>query len=159
MTQSDFADRALSMLDEIDRDIVNLLRIDGRMSFTEIGKRLEIPEATARYRVQKLLQSGIIQILAWPNPEKLGTPHILIVFLVVENDRVDSVAKALEEMPEIRFVAIAAGQYDIIIDIFFGSHDEVTSFFEKLKQIPGIIRHDSHFVLKLLKAEYKYTLT
>lgn len=120
---------------------------------------IEIPEATARYRVQKLLQSGIIQILARPNPEKLGTPHILIIFLVVENERVDSVAKALEEMPEIRFVAIAAGQYDIIIDIFFGSHDEVTSFFEILKQIPGIIRHDFHFVLKLLKAEYKYTLT
>ncbi|MBD2463542.1 Lrp/AsnC family transcriptional regulator [Oscillatoria sp. FACHB-1407] len=157
--QSGSTPNSISTLDEIDQDIINLLRIDGRMSFTEIGKRLNMPEATARYRVQRLLQSGIVQVLAWPNLEKLGTPHVLIVSLIVENSYIDSVAKALEQMVEVRFVAITTGHYDIIADVFFGSYTEVTSFFEKLKQIPGIVRHDSHFILKLLKAEYKYTLS
>jgi Lrp/AsnC family transcriptional regulator, regulator for asnA, asnC and gidA len=157
--QSESTPTSISALDEIDQDIINLLRIDGRMSFTEIGKRLNMPEATARYRVQRLLQSGIVQILAWPNPEKLGTPHVVIVSLVVENSHVDSVAKALEQMVEVRFVAITTGYYDIIADVFFGNYIEVTSFFEKMKQLPGIVRQDSHFILKLLKAEYKYTLS
>jgi Lrp/AsnC family transcriptional regulator for asnA, asnC and gidA len=157
--QPESTQNSILTLDAIDQDIINLLRIDGRMSFTEIGKRLEMSEATARYRVQRLLQSGIVQVLAWPNPEKLGTPHVVIVSLVVENACIDSVAKALEQMVEVRFVAITTGHYDIIADVFFGNYVEVTSFFEKMKKIPGIIQHDSHFILKLLKAEYKYTLS
>ena len=58
-------------LDSLDRDIINLLRTDGRMSFREIAQQLDMPEATARYRVQRLLQSEIIKILAWPNPARI----------------------------------------------------------------------------------------
>lgn len=159
MTQPESTPNTIAVLDEIDQDIINLLRTDGRISFTEVGKRLNIPEATARYRVQRLLQSGIVQVIAWPNPEKLGTPHVVIVSLIVENSQIDSIAKALEQMVEVRFVAITTGHYDIIADVFFGNYTEVTAFFEKMKRIPGIIQHDSHFILKLLKAEYKYTLS
>jgi len=84
---------------------------------------------------------------------------VMIVSFIVENDHIDSVASALEQMVEVRFVAITTGHYDIVADVFFGSYREVTSFFEKIKQIPGIVRQDSHFILKLLKAEYKYTLS
>ena len=159
MTNSESTTNASVTLDTTDQEIIDLLRMDGRMSFTEIGKRLDIPEATARYRVQRLIQSGVIQILAWPNPEKLGTPHVMLVWLTVENSHIDTAARALEKMSEVRFVAITTGRCDIVIDVFFGSYIEVTAFFEKLRQIPGIIQHDSHFVLKLLKAEYKYTLS
>ncbi|NJN88404.1 MAG: AsnC family transcriptional regulator [Leptolyngbyaceae cyanobacterium SL_7_1] len=159
MAPSESTSNSIAVLDEIDQEIIRLLRIDGRMSFTEVGKRLDMPEATARYRVQRLLQSGVVQIIAWPNPEKLGTPHVMIVSLIVENDQIDAIATALEQMVEVRFVAITTGHYDIVADVFFGSYTEVTGFFEKLKCIPGIIRHDSHFILRLLKAEYKYTLS
>ncbi len=159
MTPPESTPNSITVLDEIDQEIIRLLRTDGRMSFTEVGKRLDMPEATARYRVQRLLQSGIVQVIAWPNPEKLGTPHIVIVSLIVENEQIDSIAEALEQMVEVRFVAITTGHYDIIVDVFFGSYTEVTAFFEKIKRLPGIIRQDSHFILKLLKAEYKYTLS
>lgn len=159
MAQSESTPNVIAVLDEIDQEIIRLLRTDGRMSFTEVGKQLNVPEATARYRVQRLLQSGIVQVIAWPNPEKLGTPHVVIVSLMVENAQVDAIAAALEQMVEVRFVAITTGHYDIIADVFFGNYTEVTAFFEKMKRLPGIIRHDSHFILKLLKAEYKYTLS
>jgi Lrp/AsnC family transcriptional regulator for asnA, asnC and gidA len=158
MTQPDSVPNSIITLDEIDKEIINLLRIDGRISFTEVGKRLDMPEATARYRVQRLLQSGIVQVVAWPNPEKLGTPHVMIVSLIVETGQIEAVASALEEMSEVRFVAITTGRCDIIADLFFGSYPEVTAFLEKMKRIPGILQYDSHFILKLLKAEYKYTL-
>ncbi|MGJ3248280.1 MAG: Lrp/AsnC family transcriptional regulator [Elainellaceae cyanobacterium] len=159
MTDSESTSNVSVSLDKTDQHIIDLLRVDGRMSFTEIGKRLSLPEATARYRVQRLIQSKVIQILAWPNPEKLGTPHVMLVWLTVENDHIDNAANTLEAMPEVRFVAITTGRCDIVVDVFFGSYTEVTAFFKKLRQIPGIIHHDSHFVLKLLKAEYKYTLS
>jgi Lrp/AsnC family transcriptional regulator, regulator for asnA, asnC and gidA len=157
MTQANL--NANVLLDEIDHRIINLLRLDGRMSFSEISKRLEMPEATARYRVQRLLQSEIVQILAFPNPEKLGTPHLLIVFLMVEMNHIDEIAHKLEKMEEVRFVAVTSGRYHLIVDIFFGAHSELITFFDKLKQISGIVGYESQLVLKLLKAEYKYTLT
>ncbi|MGF1499557.1 MAG: Lrp/AsnC family transcriptional regulator [Elainellaceae cyanobacterium] len=145
-------------LDTVDQEIVNLLRSDGRMAFTEIAKRLGIPEATARYRVQRLLQSGVIRIQAWPNPEKLGKPHILVVWLVVESSQIETVAEVLADMSEVRFVAITAGRYNIFADVYYGTHNELLHFFSKLHQIPGILNYESQIVLKLLKAEYKYTL-
>jgi Lrp/AsnC family transcriptional regulator for asnA, asnC and gidA len=146
-------------LDTLDREIIGLLRMDGRISFTEISRQLDIPEATARYRVQRLLHSKVIQIHAWPNPERLGTPHIVIVQLFVENGKIDAVAEALTRLEEVQFVATTAGHYNIIIDVYFGSHAELLAFYDKLHQIPGIIRYESQMVLKLLKAEYKYTFS
>jgi Lrp/AsnC family transcriptional regulator, regulator for asnA, asnC and gidA len=146
-------------LDDIDQKIIELLRMDGRMSFTEIAKRLEMPEATARYRVQRLLQTEVIQVLAWPNPQKLGTPYVTIISLTAEHSAIDSVAAALVGMEQVRFVAITSGRYNIVIDVFFGVHNELIDFFDKLKDIPGITGYESQFILKLLKAEYKYTLS
>jgi Lrp/AsnC family transcriptional regulator for asnA, asnC and gidA len=146
-------------LDDTDQKIIELLRQDGRMSFTEIAKRLKMPEATARYRVQRLLQTEVIQVLAWPNPQKLGTPYVTVIFLTVENSAIDAVAVALKEVEAVRFVAITSGRYNIIIDVFFGVHTELIHFFDTLKEIPGILSYESQFILKLLKAEYKYTLS
>lgn len=146
-------------LDALDRDIIGLLKIDGRMSFTEVAKRLQLPEATARYRVQRLLQSQVVKIHATPNPDHLGTPHVVIVQLFVENNKIDAVAEALVEIEEVQFVAVTAGHHNIVIDVCFGAHDEMLSFYAKLHKIPGVIRYESQMVMKLLKAEYKYVLS
>jgi len=144
------------VLDHLDQEIIGLLKLDGRIAFTEIAKRLGIPEATARYRVQRLLQSGTIQIHAWLNPEKLGTPHVVIVRLIAENSQIEPIAETLAKMVEVQFVSITTGQYNIVADVYFGTHDELLALFAKIQQIPGIISYDSQVVLKLLKAEYQY---
>ncbi|MBF2001488.1 MAG: Lrp/AsnC family transcriptional regulator [Synechococcales cyanobacterium C42_A2020_086] len=146
-------------LDDLDLAIIGLLKTDGRMSFTEVAKRLNLPEATARYRVQRLLQSKVVKIHATPNPEHLGTPRVMIVQLFVENGKIDAVAAALVEIDEVQFVAITAGHHNIVIDVCFGTHDELLAFYDKLHQIPGVIRYESQVVMKLLKAEYKYVLS
>ena len=112
-------------LDGVDQGIIDLLRIDGRMAFTEIAKRLDIPEATARYRVQRLLQSKTIQITAWPNPEKIGKPHVLMLLLTIENGWIETVAQELALMEEVRFVATLVGPYNIIADVYFGIHTDL----------------------------------
>ncbi len=145
-------------LDAIDQQVIDLLRVDGRMAFTEIAKRLNIPEATARYRVQRLLQSGMIKVLAWPNPEKLGMPHFIIVSLNAQSEKIDAVAETLAQMDEVRFVAITTGRYNIVSDVYFGSHEDLLKFFDRLNHVDGIIGYESQITLKLLKAEYKYKL-
>lgn len=156
MTQADSNNTGL---DNLDREIIALLRIDGRMAFKEIAKRLEIPEATARYRVQRLLQSGGIQIIAWPNPEKLGVPHVLILSLTVKEGQTNAVAEKLSDMTEVRFLAVTSGRCNIVADIYFGTHEDLLTFFAKLDAIAGILHYDTQIILKLLKAEYKYSLS
>jgi Lrp/AsnC family transcriptional regulator for asnA, asnC and gidA len=159
MAQADSKSIAVTTsLDDIDQQIIDLLRTDGRMAFTEIAKRLNIPEATARYRVQRLLQAGVIKILAWPNPEKLGMPHFLIVSINAESAKIETVAETLAQMDEVRFVAVTTGRYNIVIDVYFGTHEDLLIFFDKLSQVSGIVNYESQITLKLLKAEYKYTL-
>lgn len=157
MTQSDRHSSNI-LVDELDQEIIALLRLDGRMAFKEIAKRLDIPEATARYRVQRLLQSGGIQITAWPNPAKLGVPHVLILYLTIKEGQTNAVAEQLTKMSEARFVAVTSGRCNIVADIYFGTHEDLLSFFSKLDQIQGILSYDSQIILKLLKAEYKYSL-
>lgn len=159
MTQTNSTPPASIALDDLDRAIIGLLKTDGRMSFTEVSKRLNLPEATARYRVQRLLQSKIVRIHATPNPEHLGTPHVMIVQLFVENGKIDAVAAALVEIEEVQFVAITAGHHNIVVDVYFATHDELLDFYAKLHEIPGVIRYESQVVMKLLKAEYKYVMS
>lgn len=130
-------------LDEIDQGIIDLLRIDGRMALTEISRQLNIPGATARYRVQRLLQSKAIQIMVWPNPNTIGMPLMLILFLMIENGRINAVAEELTAMPEVRFVAILAGRFHIAADVYFGNHADLRAFFDKLYQVQGIISYES----------------
>ncbi len=159
MTQTNSTPPASIALDDLDRAIIGLLKTDGRMSFTEVSKRLNLPEATARYRVQRLLQSKIVRIHATPNPEHLGTPRVMIVQLFVENGKIDAVAAALVEIEEVQFVAVTAGHHNIVVDVCFATHDELLGFYAKLHEIPGVIRYESQVVMKLLKAEYKYVMS
>jgi Lrp/AsnC family transcriptional regulator, regulator for asnA, asnC and gidA len=157
MSQSSLNSDNVSPLDSIDREIIQLLRLDGRISFTEVAKRLSLPETTARYRVQRLLQQEFVRVVGWPNPEKMGKPHFIIVWLDIENNQVDAVTEELARMDEVQFLAVvAAGRYNAIVDIYFAAHEELVAFFSKLRQIPGIRDYESHLVLKLLKAEYSY---
>jgi Lrp/AsnC family transcriptional regulator, regulator for asnA, asnC and gidA len=159
MTQANTIPFSPIALDDLDFAIIGLLKTDGRMSFTEVAKRLDLPEATARYRVQRLLQSKVVKIHATPNPEHLGTPRVVIVQLFVENGKIDAVADALVEIDEVQFVAVTAGHHNIVIDVCFGTYDELLGFYDKLHQISGVIRYESQVVMKLLKAEYNYVLS
>ena len=145
-------------LDTVDQQIITLLHSDGRMAFTEIAKRVGIPEATARYRVQRLLQSDMITIQAWPNPDKLGIPHMIVVWVSVSSEQINSVADSLAQIPEVRFVATTAGRYNVVADVNYGDHGELLQFFSKLNQIPGVLTYESEMVLRLIKSEYTYTL-
>ncbi|MGB3293392.1 MAG: winged helix-turn-helix transcriptional regulator [Phormidesmis sp.] len=159
MTQAQQISPAAISLDELDRDIINLLKVDGRMTYKALGKQLNVPEATARYRAQRLIQSGLIQIQAWPNPQYFGTPHVAIVQLFIENGWIDPVAEQLAELEEVQFVAITAGRHNIVIDVYFDTHADLLGFYAKLNSVSGIMRYETQIVIKLLKAKYKYTFS
>lgn len=146
-------------VDELDCKIIDLMKINGRMTYKDISTRLNIPEATARYRVQRLLNAEIIQIEAWANPKLFGAPRAAIMNLFVESGRVNYVAEQLAKLEEVQFVSVVAGHHNIVVNVNVGSHEELLAFCEKLTAINGIIGYETQIVLRLLKAQYDYTFS
>ena len=143
-------------LDDLDRSIIELLKQNGRITYKEVSDRVSIPEATARYRVQRLLNSDLMQLETWVNPKQMRPPQAAIMNLTVENSRVNAVAEELAKFEEVQFLSIVAGLHNIVVNVSFNTQEELHRFFGKLGTIRGIIQYDTQLVTRLVKAHYDY---
>jgi Lrp/AsnC family transcriptional regulator for asnA, asnC and gidA len=144
-------------LDKTDIAIIGHLQQDGRRPFTTIGKELGISEASVRQRVARLLRSNVMQIVAVSSPLDLG----LIwgqVHLRVSGDRLEAVAEELADLPEVDFVSICAGDYDIIVGVVAHDREELMDILvRRIRTIPGIEQAEFLLQLKILKDNYEWS--
>lgn len=154
MIDNQFQNSTRVKLDELDRKIVQFLQQDGRMAYTDIAKQVEVPEATIRYRVQKLIESGAISIQANLNLEKLEHRNIAIFGLILSNlGQVDQVAKKLSSLDEVSYVVFVTGKYNLALEVVYDSHEDLEKFFAKLEHIPGVLTGEVQTVIKLYKTQ------
>jgi Lrp/AsnC family transcriptional regulator for asnA, asnC and gidA len=145
--------------DELDRQIVGLLQKDGRRPNTEIAEQLGVTETTVRKRIGRLVSEGLIKVVAVPSPEVSGLSMSAIVGISVDRDAYKGVAEALEAMPQTRYVGYSTGPYDLIIELFFRSHEELLELLsKKLARIPGIVKTDTSVILKVTKFAYEWEI-
>jgi Lrp/AsnC family transcriptional regulator, regulator for asnA, asnC and gidA len=143
--------------DELDRQIIRLLRADGRRSNREIARRLNVPEATVRYRVRRLIESGILKITASVDPEHLGYALTAIISVQVEPERIGAAAAEVSDMPEVMWSAITAGAHDVMIMASFRNQDEMFNFLtNRLARIPGTLRTETSVALRVLKKQHEW---
>jgi Lrp/AsnC family transcriptional regulator for asnA, asnC and gidA len=139
-------------LDDLDRSIIELLKKNGRITYKDVSDRVNIPEATARYRVQRLLNSDLLQLEMRVDPKRMGPPQAAIMNLTVDSRRVNAVAEELAQFEEVQFLSIVAGLHNIVVNVSFDTQEELRRFFEKL----GIIQYETQLVTRLVKAHYDY---
>ena len=147
-------------IDETDRAIVSLLQEDGRMSSTEIARRIEgISERAVRYRIDRLIQDGVVRVSALVNPKALGLPVMGDISLEVESGRVQEVAQRVAEFECVSYVACSMGESDISLQVNARDSDEVYRFAtEVLGRLPGI-RKTTTLILPLkLKDVYDWQI-
>jgi Lrp/AsnC family transcriptional regulator for asnA, asnC and gidA len=128
-------------LDDLDRRILIELQEDGRRSYREIGARLGISAGTARSRAMQLMADGTIEIVAHPDPWKMGFEFFALVGLKLDEGSVDveEVADLLVAREEITYVALATTGFDILAEIAvedaraFGHYKN-----EVLAKLPGV---------------------
>lgn len=145
--------------DPVDRRIIGLLQQDGRMSNSEIARRMGVAEATVRKRLNRLLSQGIILVVAVPSPETVGLTQSAIISVSCELQRVDEVAEALEALPETRYLGYSAGSYDLIMECFFYSHEHLLEFIRsRVAPIPGVRSTQTSIILKVRKFSYEWEL-
>ena len=143
--------------DELDRQIIRLLRADGRRSNREIARRLEVPEATIRYRVRRLIESGILKITASVDPEHLGYALTAMISVQVEPERISQASEEIAAMPEVMWTAITAGAHDVMLMASFRNQDEMFDFLtNKLARVPGTMRTETSVALRVLKKQHEW---
>lgn len=142
------------LLDDVDRDIIDELRIDGRTSFTEIGRRIGYSEPTVRQRYNRLVSLGIIYVVGMYDETKIGgiAAHVGIR---VSHIPVQKVAAEIAEHPNVRYVACALGYYDIILDIAAPDAQALGKIvLHDLRRIRGISGLETLTVLEVRKDTY-----
>ncbi len=144
-------------LDDTDRRIIELLQDDGRMPFLTIANELGLAEGTVRRRIARLLDDKILRIVGVTDPFKIGLSTVAIVGLKVERALLDQTAEALVKMPEVRFVALSTGNFDLVIQVAVSNNDELLDFLiKKLSDIPGILNTGTSLVLKVAKENFAW---
>ena len=146
--------------DNIDIRIVNFLLEDGRMSASEVARRIgDISERAIRYRIDRMVQEGVIQISAVVNPESFGLTINADVWIEVESDQILEVAKKLTVYDNVRYVACGIGQNDISIQLVAKDAAEVYHFVtDVVRKVPGVRKTTTSIVPIILKDVYQWRI-
>lgn len=143
-------------IDSVSKAIIEQLQEDGRRPYAAIGKAVGLSEAAVRQRVQKLLDQGVVQIVAVTDPLTVGFQRQAMVGINVEGD-LDPVADALTEMGEVEYVVVTAGSFDLLIEIVCEDDDHLLEMINKrIRTLPGVRSTESFVYLKLRKQTYTW---
>jgi len=144
--------------DKIDIKIVNLLLEDGRMPASEIARRLgDISERAVRYRIDRMVNEGIIHISAVARPQAFGLTTIADIWMEVESDRILEVAKKMAEFDWVSYVACGIGESDVSIQIVAKDTAEIYHFVtEVIRKVPGVRKTTTSIVPLILKDVYQW---
>jgi Lrp/AsnC family transcriptional regulator, regulator for asnA, asnC and gidA len=140
-------------LDQLDKEIIDLLTKDGRMSCAEIARAIgTVSERSVRYRLEKLIEENVIRINATPVPQALGYSIVADVFIEVESGQVLEIARKIASYENVSYVACSTGESDISIQIIAQNNRELYEFVtEVLGKIPGVRKTTTSMVPFIVK--------
>ena len=131
-------------MDPLDSQIIEILKKDGRASNAGIARDVKVSEGTVRRRLKRLVDDGFIQVMAVPDAQKMGLNSRALVGLQVAPDQVDAAAAALEQLPEVTWVTMTSGKFDIFAWAALPSPEELGSFLrQQVGSIPGVRRTET----------------
>ena len=145
-----------SALDEVSKAIIAQLQQDGRRSYAAIGKEVGLSEAAVRQRVQRLIEAGVMQVVAVTDPIELGFARQAMVRIRVSGS-VEAVADRLAELDEVDYVVVTAGSYDLLVEVVCESDEHLLELIsDRIRAIDGIVATETFMYLKLRKQTYSW---
>ncbi len=154
--QNDPVQATSTLLDAPNRAIIEALQRDGRQPYGAIAEAVGLSEAAVRRRVQRLRESGIMQIVAVTDPLQLGFTRQAMVGISVEGDS-RKVAEKLSAMQEVDYVVMCAGSFDILVEIVCEDDERLLHVLnDSVRSIPGVRATETFLYLKLAKQTYTW---
>jgi Lrp/AsnC family transcriptional regulator for asnA, asnC and gidA len=145
-----------SVLDDVSKAIIEQLQTDGRRSYAEIGKAVGLSEAAVRQRVQKLQESGVMQVVAVTDPMQLGFYRQAMIGIRVTGDTT-RVARLLGEISAVDYVVLTAGSFDILTEVVCENDDDLIELLnQRIRGIEGVQSTETFVYLRLHKQFYNW---
>jgi Lrp/AsnC family transcriptional regulator for asnA, asnC and gidA len=143
-------------LDSVAKGIIEQLQQDGRRSYAAIGKAVGLSEAAVRQRVQRLIEAGVVQIVAVTDPLQLGFERQALIGLKTTGD-VNTLADTLADIPEVDYVVITAGSFDVIAEVVCEDDDHLLQLLStQIRSLDGVVATETFVYLKLRKQLYDW---
>jgi Lrp/AsnC family transcriptional regulator for asnA, asnC and gidA len=143
-------------LDDIDKAIVRQLQLDGRMPYARLGPAVGLSQAAARQRVQRLIEAGVMQVVAVTDPLTLGFGLQAMVGVEADGD-LRSVAAALAVVDEVSYVVVTAGRFDLLVEVVCRDNEQLLSIVnDVVRAIPGVRATETFTYLHLEKQTYSW---
>jgi Lrp/AsnC family transcriptional regulator, regulator for asnA, asnC and gidA len=147
---------APATIDGVAKRIIEELQHDGRRSYAALAKTIGLSEAAVRQRVQRLIDTGVMQVVAVTDPLQLGFNRQAMVGLRVDGDLIE-VADRLAEIEEVDYVVLTAGSFDILLEVVCEDDDHLLRLLsERIRRLPGVRDTETFVYLKLAKQSYSW---
>ncbi len=142
-------------LDEIDQKIIVALQQDGRMALAQIAEQLNVSPGMIRVRYNRLVEMGVLRIVAITNPLRMGYNMMALIGVKTEGEKLLEVADKIATLDEVIYLIIVSGAYDIIAEVVCRDQHHLLKFLtECLYQIDGVRESESFIHLKIVKEIY-----
>src|SRR5512147_1689806 len=142
-------------LDEIDYQIIEALRKDGRVAFAQIAEQLNVSPGMIRLRYSRLVEQGYLKVVAITNPLRMGYKTMAMIGIRADGSKLLDVADKVSKLDEVIYMIITSGRFDIFAEVVCRDHGDLLRFItEKLSVIDGVRESESFMHLKIMKEVY-----
>jgi Lrp/AsnC family transcriptional regulator for asnA, asnC and gidA len=137
--------------------MVELLQEDGRMTITALAKALGVTDVTARRKLRRLTDDGVIRIVATVDPFDVGYESPVIIGLKVLRPMLDEVARKISALPQVRYVGASTGRVDLIVEVVARTNQDLADFLmNDLGAIEGIVDSETNLVVRIYKQTWHW---
>jgi Lrp/AsnC family transcriptional regulator, regulator for asnA, asnC and gidA len=145
-----------ALLDDLNKAIIEQLQQDGRRSYAAIAKAVGLSEAAVRQRVQRLLDAEVMQIVAVTDPLQIGFHRQAMIGVNADGD-IREVADKLAALPEVDYVVITAGSFDILLEVVCEDDEHLLALLnDSVRSVPGVRDTEIFLYLRLAKQTYTW---
>lgn len=143
------------VMDETSKAIIEQLQQDGRRSYAAIGKAVGLSEAAVRQRVQKLVDSKVMQVVAVTDPLQLGFKRQAMLGIRSTGDII-ATADRIAALPEVDYCVVVAGPSDIIAEVICANDEDLLRIITEIRSVEGVRETETFMYLSLRKQEYNW---
>jgi len=144
-----------SRLDNIDQQIIEAMRKDGREAFAQIAEQLNVSPGMIRQRYNRLVELGYLKVVAVTNPLMMGMRSMALIGIRTDGRKMLQVAENVAKIKEVVYLVIVSGRYDIMAEVFCKDDEDMLKFLtEKLAKVDGIRETETFMHMKIMKEIY-----
>jgi len=148
-------DKRGAHIDHVDRSIIEQLQRDGRVPYTRLGAAVGLSEAAVRQRVQRLMDAGLMQVVAVTNPMSHGKRRMAMIGVRAEGPT-DDIAKTLQAMDNVDYLVVTAGTFDLMCEAVVEDDLALLDLTNRIRSVPGVRSTETFIYLDLVKQTFTW---